>query len=347
VAALEEAPAETSAAERTGSDAHSLSAEGVFADDEALDDKDALYAVFEDLIKGIDFSFKQGDVVSGTVFEIDQKGAYLDIGAKSAAFCPTAEVSLCKIGRADEVLALNSKREFVIIQDKRKDGEIWVSLKQQEYALAWHRIRQMSQEDIKVEVLVVGANRGGIIVSVDHIRGFIPGSHLTQPPEDLEELVGTKLMVKFLEVDEEQERVVFSARRAHSEAFTSGFKVGDVVVGTVQSVKPYGAFVDIGGVNGLLHISQISEDRVTNVEAVLSEGDKLKVMVLSQDRDKGRVALSTRKLERTKGDMLRDPQKVFEYADEVAAELKQSLMKLEKTDASLSEAATSSVADPA
>ncbi len=67
--------------------------------DEALDDKDALYAVFEDLIKGIDFSFKQGDVVSGTVFEIDQKGAYLDIGAKSAAFCPTAEVSLCKIGR--------------------------------------------------------------------------------------------------------------------------------------------------------------------------------------------------------------------------------------------------------
>ena len=72
--------------------------------DEALDDKDALYAVFEDLIKGIDFSFKQGDVVSGTVFEIDQKGAYLDIGAKSAAFCPTAEVSLCKIGRVGCIL---------------------------------------------------------------------------------------------------------------------------------------------------------------------------------------------------------------------------------------------------
>lgn len=67
--------------------------------DEALDDKDALYSVFEDLIKGVDFSFKQGDVVAGTVFEIDQKGAYVDIGAKSAAFCPTAEASLCKIGR--------------------------------------------------------------------------------------------------------------------------------------------------------------------------------------------------------------------------------------------------------
>jgi small subunit ribosomal protein S1 len=315
----------------------------VFADDEALDDKDALYSVFEDLIKGVDFSFKQGDVVAGTVFEIDQKGAYVDIGAKSAAFCPTAEASLCKISRADEVLALNSKPEFVVIQDNRKDGEIWVSLKQQEYALAWHRIRQMSQEDIKVEGEIMGANRGGLIVSVGHIRGFMPGSHLASPTEDLESLVGQKLTMKFLEVDEEQERVVFSARRAHSETFTSGFKVGDVVVGTVQSVKPYGAFVDIGGVNGLLHISQISEERVTNVEAVLSEGDKLKVMVLSQDREKGRVALSTRKLERTKGDMLRDPQKVFEYADEVAAELKKSLMNLEKTNASLSGSLAGSV----
>ncbi len=73
--------------------------------DEALDDKDALYSVFEDLIKGVDFSFKQGDVVAGTVFEIDQKGAYVDIGAKSAAFCPTAEASLCKIGRVRSRIA--------------------------------------------------------------------------------------------------------------------------------------------------------------------------------------------------------------------------------------------------
>lgn len=311
-----------------------------------MDDKEALYAVFEELIKNTDFSFKQGDVVSGTVYEIDQRGAYVDVGAKSAAFCPNAEVSLCKINRADEVLALNSRRDFVVIQDNRKDGELWVSLKQQEYALAWHRIRQLSQEDIKVQGEVVAANRGGLIVSVDHVRGFMPGSHMATPVEDLESLVGQTLEMKFLEVDEEQERVVFSARRAHSETFTSGFQVGDVVVGVVQSVKPYGAFIDIGGVNGLLHISQISEERVTNVEAVLSEGDKLKVMVLSQDREKGRVALSTRKLERTKGDMLRDPQKVFDYADEVAAELKQSILDLEKTNASLGSSVSSSTDEP-
>jgi small subunit ribosomal protein S1 len=91
-----------------------------------------------------------------------------------------------------------------------------------------------------------------------------------------------------------------------------------VVVGVVQSVRPYGAFVDIGGAIGLLHISQITHERLTTVDQVLAEGDKLKVMILSQDTDRGRVTLSTKKLEENPGDMLRDPQKVFENADRMA-----------------------------
>lgn len=90
-------------------------------------------------------------------------------------------------------------------------------------------------------------------------------------------MIGTHLKVKFLEVDEESERLVFSNRRASSQSQMAGHKVGDVVIGIVQAVKPYGAFIDVGGLNGLLHISQISHDRVLNVENVLSEGDKLKV----------------------------------------------------------------------
>ena len=100
-------------------------------------------------------------------------------------------------------------------------------------------------------------------------------------------------------------------------------KVGDVVVGVVQSVRPYGAFVDIGGAIGLLHISQITHERLTTVDQVLAEGDKLKVMILSQDTDRGRVTLSTKKLEPEPGDMLRDPQKVFENADRMAEAFKQ------------------------
>jgi predicted RNA-binding protein with RPS1 domain len=140
--------------------------------------------------------------------------------------------------------------------------------------------------------------------------------------DTMENYVGYDIPAKFLEVDEESERLVFSHRRASSSTDMQGYKVGDVVVGVVQSVRPYGAFVDIGGAIGLLHISQITHERLTTVDQVLAEGDKLKVMILSADSDRGRVTLSTKKLEQEPGDMLRDPQKVFENADSMAAAFK-------------------------
>jgi len=133
-----------------------------------------------------------------------------------------------------------------------------------------------------------------------------------------------------------------SNKRATADKQLDSFQVGDVVVGTVQAVKPYGAFVDIGGMNGLLHISQISHERITAVENVLNLGDQLKVMILSQDRERGRVSLSTRKLEPTPGDMLRDPQLVFEKADEMAATFRERVAAAEAAaraeEAALSEA---------
>lgn len=170
-----------------------------------------------------------------------------------------------------------------------------------------------------VTVTVLAANRGGLMVQYAHLEGFIPVSHLAPITADaMESYVGAELPAKLLEVDEEAERLVFSHRRASSSADVQGYRVGDVVVGVVQSVRPYGAFVDIGGAVGLLHISQITHERLTTVDQVLAEGDKLKVMILSQDSDRGRVTLSTKKLEPEPGDMLRDPQKVFEQADRMA-----------------------------
>lgn len=119
--------------------------------------------------------------------------------------------------------------------------------------------------------------------------------------------------------------MVFSNKRASASADYTGFKIGDVVTGTVQRVQPYGAFVDLGGVTGLLHVSQISHERVTSVDKILSVGDKLKVMILSQDKDRGRVTLSTKKLEPTPGDMLKDPQLVFDKAEEMAETFKQRM----------------------
>eukprot|EP00899_Mesostigma_viride_P025582 jgi/Mesvir1/6208/Mv00890-RA.1 len=264
------------------------------------------YSDFDALLGKFDFNFGLGDKVTGVIFKIDNKGAYVDIGAKAAAFCPLHEISLLPLDRAEDIVEVGQKREFVIVRDDAEDGVLTVSIRKLEYEIAWQRVKQLQAEDVMVRGEVVSVNRGGVLVMVESLRGFVPASHLnSRLPRD--DMMGQFLALKFIEVDEERTRLVLSNRKAMAEQQLKEYKVGDVVIGKVQAVKPYGAFVDIGGVNGLLHISQISHDRIANVENVLSEGDELKVMILSQDRERGRISLSTKKLEPTPGDMLRDP----------------------------------------
>lgn len=260
---------------------------------------------------------------------MDQKGAYIDVGGKSTAFCPNAELSIAPVSRATEVVGPDTVREFVVVRGESQ-GELTLSLKRLELAVAWQRLRQYMEEDASVSAHVVGVNRGGLLIDVENIRGFCPGSQLAQRVISFDELLGKELEFKVTEVDEEKGRLMLSNKRANAQQATAAFKVGDVVQGSVMSVKPYGAFIDLGsGVSGLLHISQISHDRILNVEKVLAEGDKIKVMVLSQDRDRGRVALCTKKLEPSPGDMLRDPALVYEKAEEMAELFRQRVAAAE------------------
>ena len=157
----------------------------------------------------------------------------------------------------------------------------------------------------------------------------------------MDSLVGSELPVKFLEVDEDKERLVFSNKRAAGAVASDlqAYRIGDVVEGTVQSLRPYGAFLDLGnGTIGLLHVSQISHERVVSVDKIMRDGDRLKVMVLSMDQQRGRVTLSTKKLEPTPGDMLRDPQLVFEKAEEMAAAFRSRVEAAEINAASINDA---------
>lgn len=288
----------------------------------ADDEYEQLFEDVEDTMVREDYDFKVGDKVMGTVYEVDENGAYVEIGAKTAGFVPLIECSLAKLKTPLEVLRAGMKREFVVVEEEDDHGEITLSLAALEASVFWQRIRQLQQEDITVHASVISVNRGGVMVQYGHVEGFVPYSQFSQKltVETAEALIGSEIPLRFNEVDEERERIVFSNRRAGPDgAEIQGFKVGDVVLGVVQSVKPYGAFIDIGGVTGLLHVSQISHERIMNVDKYLSEGDKLKVMILSQDKDRGRVTLSTKKLEPEPGDFLRDPAKVFEKAEEMAA----------------------------
>ena len=176
----------------------------------------------------------------------------------------------------------------------------------------------MNAEDALFEAEVCAVNRGGAIVLVEGLRAFLPGSHLTGTIAT-EELIGDKLPLKFLEVNPDNNKLVVSNRRAIVETQMNDLSRGDVVDGMIKALKPYGAFVEVGGMSGLLHISQISYDRIDNLEKLFQPGDKVKCMIIDHDKLNGRIALSTKTLEPEPGDMLKDSARVFELADETAA----------------------------
>ena len=280
---------------------------------------------FAALLDKYDYHFSPGDIVAGTVFSMEPRGALIDIGAKTAAYIPIQEMSINRVDNPAEVLQADETREFFILTDENEDGQLTLSIRRIEYMRAWERVRQLQQEDATVRSNVFATNRGGALVRIEGLRGFIPGSHISAR-EAKEDLVGEDLPLKFLEVDEERNRLVLSHRRALVERKMNGLEVGQVVKGSVRGIKPYGAFIDIGGVSGLLHISEISHDHIDTPHSVFGVNDELKVMIIDLDAERGRISLSTKQLEPEPGDMLKNREIVFEKAEEMAEKYRQKLL---------------------
>jgi len=271
-----------------------------------------------------DYHFNPGDIVQGTVFSIEPRGALIDIGAKTAAFIPIQEMSINRVDDPQEVLQANETREFFILTDENEDGQLTLSIRRLEYMRAWKRVRQLKEEDATVRSIIFAINRGGALVRIEGLRGFIPGSHISTR-QSKEDLVTQDLPLKFLEVDEDRNRLVLSHRRALVEKKMNRLEVGEVVTGTVKGIKPYGAFIDIGGVSGLLHISEISHDHIDTPHSVFNVNDDLKVMIIDLDAERGRISLSTKQLEPEPGDMLKNRQLVFDKAEEMAEKYRQKM----------------------
>jgi len=284
---------------------------------------------FAALLDKYDYHFSPGDIVAGTVFSLEPRGALIDIGAKTAAYIPIQEMSINRVENPGEVLQSNETREFFILTDENEDGQLTLSIRRIEYMRAWERVRQLQTEDATVRSQVFATNRGGALVRIEGLRGFIPGSHIsTRKPK--EDLLNEELPLKFLEVDEERNRLVLSHRRALVERKMNRLEVGEVVIGAVRGIKPYGAFIDIGGVSGLLHISEISHDHIETPSSVLKVNDELKVMIIDLDADRGRISLSTKQLEPEPGAMVKNPQMVYDQADEMAAKFREKMIAAQR-----------------
>jgi ribosomal protein S1 len=270
-------------------------------------------------------SYTRGDTCTGTILGFEPNGALVDIGVKSSAYCALGEMALVKPSKCEDVFAIGDNVEFVITSREDENGQLMLSRRRILYQEAWDHVAQLYADDATCEAEVSAVNRGGAMVQVEGLRAFLPGSHFLAGQTPTEALVGSKLAVKFLDVDKEGNRLVVSHKKAIVADTIKELQVGAVVNGVVTAVKPYGAFVDVGGMSGLLHISQISCDHISNVEAVLPMGSAIKCMVISQDKAKGRVALSTKTLEAEPGDMIKAQEKVFEHAEETAAKYQERL----------------------
>jgi small subunit ribosomal protein S1 len=253
--------------------------------------------LFAKLLGTYDYTFQKGDIVQGTLVAFESNGALIDIGAKTAAFLPSKELAPQPVPMQD-VLKPGETYDFFILKEENEDGQLTLSRKRVQTAQSWKRLETMMQEESVLECGVTAVVKGGLLVDVMGLRGFVPSSHL-RLKQSLESVVGQVLPLKILNLDPQRNNIILSHRKVLSEQMAEqrrelfqNLEVGAVVEGEVVRLTDFGAFVDLGGVDGLLPLSQMSWRWVEHPSDVLKIGDHVKVEVIGVDNDKQRVSLS-------------------------------------------------------
>lgn len=251
---------------------------------------------FARLLEAYDYAFKRGEIVKGTVVAMEPNGALVDIGAKMAAYLPNKEVPHPKAGGAP--IQVGEEHEFFILDTKDEDGQLTLSLKRVQAAQNWKRLEDLMASETIVDCTVTSVVKGGLLVEVFGLRGFIPSSHLRMKNQ-LDDMVGQTIPAKIINLDRQRNNIILSHRKMVSEQMAeqrrdlfSKLREGDVIEGEVVRLTDFGAFVDLGGVDGLLPLSQMSWRWVEHPSDILSIGEKVKVEVIGVDHDKQRVSLS-------------------------------------------------------
>lgn len=273
-----------------------------------------------------DYQFEKGQIVKGKVCEYTSDGVFVDIGGKSTGFVPKREVSLQQVEDISEFLPPDREMDFMIIREQNSEGQVTLSRRQLQLKEAWERVSEIAESGRSVQMRVTGVNRGGVIGEVEGLRGFIPRSHSIQK-DNLESLVGQLLTANFLEVDRERNKLILSQREIARACAIEQLQVGELSEGKIVSIKPYGVFVDLNGITGLLHIKQISNSHVDSLTTLFKVGQSIKVMVLEVDDYKNRVSLSTKILESHPGEFLENMDAVMANAEERLEEAKERMEK--------------------
>ncbi|MEX1047782.1 MAG: 30S ribosomal protein S1 [Actinomycetota bacterium] len=269
----------------------------------------------EELAKAVEESlkdFKEGDIMAGTVVKIDRDEVLLDIGYKSEGVIPSKELSIRHDVDPSQVVHVGDHVEALVLQKEDKEGRLILSKKRAQYERAWGQIEQIMTEGRTIEGPVIEVVKGGLIIDIG-LRGFLPASLVDlRRVRDLHPFVGQKLECKIIELDRNRNNVVLSRRAFLEESQSEGRKKfldslqkGERRKGAVSSIVNFGAFVDLGGVDGLVHVSELSWKHVDHPSEVVTVGEDVEVEVLDVDLERERVSLSLKATQE-------DPWKEFE-----------------------------------
>jgi 4-hydroxy-3-methylbut-2-enyl diphosphate reductase len=254
----------------------------------------------------IDSSYKRlqkGDRIEATVIQVDRDKVFVDLGTKAEGIVPLGELSDDNLESAKGLFNVGDKINVVVIRPEGAEGNPIVSKKRADFEEAWDRIENAFKTQEMITAQVVDRVKGGLVVDIG-VRGFVPATHVGSGKlRNIEKFVGQPLQLKIIEIDRERKKVVLSNRQAEEERrqnakeeiFTR-VKPGEILEGSVRRLTDYGAFVDLGGVDGLLHISEMSWARINHPKEMFKEGQKIKVMVLRLDPAAGKISLGHRQV---------------------------------------------------
>src|SRR6202789_589669 len=243
--------------------------------------------------------FDDGDLVVVTVVKIDHDEVLLDIGFKSEGVIPSRELSIRNDVDPSEIVSLGERVECLVLQKEDKEGRLVLSKKRAQYEKAWANIEELKNRDEGVKGVVIEVVKGGLIVDIG-LRGFLPASLVElRRVRELQPYIGKTVEAKIIELDRNRNNVVLSRRAWLEETqkeqrgdFLSNLKPGERRHGVISSVVNFGAFVDLGGMDGLIHVSELSWKHIDHPSSVVAVGDEIEVEVLDVDLDKERISLS-------------------------------------------------------
>jgi len=272
---------------------------------------------YDEAIANSVVDFDEGDIVTGVVVKVDKDEVLVDIGYKSEGVIPLRELSIRKDVSASDVVNPGDRLEALVLQKEDKEGRLVLSKKRAQFEKAWKEIEAIKARDGVVRGEVIEMVKGGLIVDIG-LRGFLPASLVDlRRVRDLAPMIGQDIEAKIIELDRNRNNVVLSRRayleesqREQREEFLTSIRPGEVRKGVVSSIVHFGVFVDLGGMDGLVHVSELSWNHVDHPSSVVSVGDEVQVLVLEVDQDNERISLSLKATQR-------DPWQEFAAAHKV------------------------------